>query len=82
MWSDLTLLLARRGLDDTQAVRGNKDFPINIFMAFPHGTWGQTLVIVLVYHESLSVSYKYLFLNHLVYRTVRSKPGKHYGWSM
>ena len=48
MWSDLTLLLARCGLGHTQAAGGDRGFPINVLMAFPHGTWGQILVIVLL----------------------------------
>ena len=40
----------------TRAAGGDEGFPIEVHKAFPLGTWGRILAIVLVHHKSLSVS--------------------------
>ena len=57
VWSDLSVLLARRSLLHLGR-RGNSDegFPTNVLKAFPLDTKGRILAIILVHHKSLLFS--------------------------
>ena len=57
MWSDLLVLLARRSLPHLgRREYDDEGFPTCVLEAFPLGTIGRKLAIVLVHHESLLFS--------------------------